>query len=82
MMDQRRLTNSIELETQDLSSASNWSTSVLQADLSRPTPQSGNNVGIEHQLAPADGGSAAWQVLWAAFMFEAVLWGEHRANLW
>lgn len=27
------------------------------------------------QLKPADGGIAAWKVLFAAFMFEALLWG-------
>lgn len=28
------------------------------------------------QLQPADGGFAAWRVLIAAFVFEALLWGE------
>ena len=30
----------------------------------------------DRQLEPADRGLAAWKVLCAAFMFEAVLWGE------
>ncbi|POS71618.1 hypothetical protein DHEL01_v209984 [Diaporthe helianthi] len=29
----------------------------------------------EHALAPIDGGSAAWKLLCAAFVFEAMLWG-------
>ena len=37
--------------------------------------------GVEQQLEPADGGAAAWKVLCAAFMFEAILFGEHRFNL-
>ena len=34
----------------------------------------------EHQLAPIDGGIAAWKLLWAAFAYEALLWGwsEYR----
>lgn len=31
---------------------------------------------IEQGLAPVDGGLAAWKLLCAAFMFEALLWGE------
>lgn len=30
---------------------------------------------IEQHLPPVDGGIAAWRLLWAAFMFEACLWG-------
>ncbi|KAJ6780997.1 hypothetical protein PWT90_09038 [Aphanocladium album] len=30
---------------------------------------------FEQQLAPVDGGMAAWRLLFAAFMFEACLWG-------
>lgn len=30
----------------------------------------------EQKLAPVDGGSAAWRLLCAAFMFEALLWGQ------
>jgi hypothetical protein len=46
-----------------------------------------NNVGsaldLDHggivlqQLQPADRGSAAWKLLIAAFIFEALLWGEN-----
>lgn len=40
-----------------------------------------NSEGREHEitdnrLKPVDGGLAAWRVLLAAFMFEAILWGE------
>ena len=31
--------------------------------------------GIDQQLKPVDRGAAAWKVLFAAFMFEAVFWG-------
>ncbi|KAI1746632.1 major facilitator superfamily domain-containing protein [Xylaria castorea] len=31
--------------------------------------------GLEQELAPVDGGSAAWRLLFAAFVFEALLWG-------
>lgn len=30
----------------------------------------------EQELAPIDGGSAAWRLVCAAFMFEALLWGK------
>lgn len=30
----------------------------------------------EQQLAPVYGGSAAWRLLCAAFLFEALLWGK------
>lgn len=30
----------------------------------------------EQELASIDGGSAAWRLLCAAFMFEALLWGK------
>ena len=51
-----------------------------------PTPSSASAAGGgsviseghrgDQQLEPADRGLAAWKVLCAAFMFEAVLWGE------
>ncbi|KAK8073440.1 hypothetical protein PG994_004339 [Apiospora phragmitis] len=31
----------------------------------------------EQGLAPVDGGAAAWKLLCAAFVFEALLWGKH-----
>ena len=31
---------------------------------------------LGHQLPPVDGGAAAWKVLFGAFVFEALLWGE------
>ena len=41
----------------------------------------GESEGVEQQLEPADGGAAAWKVLFATFMFEAVLFGEHSLSL-
>ena len=35
-----------------------------------------DNGAIDQQLERADGGAAAWTILCAAFMFEALLWGE------
>jgi hypothetical protein len=32
------------------------------------------------QLAPTDGGPAAWKLLWAAFTFEAILWGKPTSH--
>lgn len=38
---------------------------------------------IVQQLAPVDGGSAAWGLLAAAFVFEALLWGKFSSlRLW
>lgn len=34
-----------------------------------------NGGGTEQELAPVDGGSAAWRLLFAAYMFETLLWG-------
>ncbi|KAI4274557.1 MAG: hypothetical protein LQ337_003854 [Flavoplaca oasis] len=39
-----------------------------------------NYEGVAQQLKPADGGIAAWKVLFAAFMFEAMMWGESPAH--
>ena len=30
----------------------------------------------QQELAPVDGGSAAWRLLAAAFVFETLLWGK------
>ena len=77
-MDSARLAGSIELEIQPNSRAWNLSTNRSQEGLSEQARQSGHDGGIEQQLAPADGGAAAWKVLCAAFTFEAVLWGERE----
>ena len=34
----------------------------------------------QFQLKPADGGAAAWKALIAAFMFEAILWGNSHIS--
>ncbi|KAI1150388.1 major facilitator superfamily domain-containing protein [Nemania diffusa] len=36
---------------------------------------SASGTGMEQELAPVDGGPAAWKLLSAAFVFEALLWG-------
>lgn len=38
-----------------------------------------NSGGMEQELAPVDGGPAAWRLLFAAFMFETLLWGEFQS---
>lgn len=38
-------------------------------------PESGTEPGNGHSLPPYDGGKAAWRLLLAAFVFEALLWG-------
>lgn len=35
-----------------------------------------NSMRMGQELAPVDGGAAAWKLLCAAFMFEALLWGK------
>jgi hypothetical protein len=37
---------------------------------------------IGQGLAPTDGGPAAWRLLVAAFVFEALLWGNRASRLW
>lgn len=34
------------------------------------------NTSVEQSLTPVDGGLAAWRLLFAAFVFETLLWGE------
>ena len=48
----------------------------LQPTHADDTAGSGSAGAVEQHLDPADGGAAAWRILGAAFMFEAVLFGE------
>ena len=48
---------------------------VLEGDSVHDTENTELNL-TENRLKPVDGGLAAWRVLLAAFMFEAILWGE------
>jgi hypothetical protein len=43
---------------------------------SRPLDIASESEITEQALAPADGGPAAWRLLLAAFVFEALLWGN------
>lgn len=64
--------SSIELEVQPTMTLANMSVNASQ------TSHSDRDVRSEHteqQLEAADGGIAAWRILCAAFMFEAVLFG-------
>jgi hypothetical protein len=35
--------------------------------------------GARQELAPVDGGGAAWRLLCAAFVFETLLWGNCKS---
>lgn len=48
--------------------------SLRQPEDVEDEPASGGRA--EQGLAPVDGGAAAWRLLCAAFMFEALLWGK------
>lgn len=48
-------------------------TTPLPCDVESEQP---NGLGREQGLASIDGGFAAWRLLCAAFMFEALLWGR------
>ena len=56
---------------------------TTQANLESTAPQHDNSnildqdSAVTQQLSPADGGLRAWRLLIAAFVFEALLWGEH-----
>ena len=52
------------------------SVEAAHGSLSPSNAWSGDVGGVEQQLEPADGGAAAWKVLCATFVFEAVLFGE------
>jgi hypothetical protein len=51
------------------------------SSLSRPLNTETENEVMGHNLAPADGGPAAWKLLLAAFVFEALLWGKPLSKL-
>ena len=48
----------------------------LQPTHTDNTAGMGSAGAVEQHLEAADGGAAAWRILGAAFMFEAVLFGE------
>lgn len=80
-MASKRRRSSIELEVQVTVPAVDPSVDAPQR--SRPGSITGlaDVGGVEQQLEAADGGAAAWKILCAAFMFEAVLFGEDLASL-
>lgn len=67
-MTSRRSRDFAEYESQDAIEIPSLSGSIVTAE---------DNAAVDQQLEPADGGRAAWIILCAAFMFEALLWGEH-----
>lgn len=42
-----------------------------------PSDEPTNPRRLDQELAPIDGGTSAWRLLWAAFVFETLLWGKH-----
>ena len=75
-MASRRRRSSIELEVQMNMPTPYPSVEASHATLSPSNARLGDVGGFEQQLEPADGGAAAWKVLCATFVFEAVLFGE------
>ncbi|KAL9039683.1 MAG: hypothetical protein Q9180_002379 [Flavoplaca navasiana] len=65
--------DAIELETHELPLSRRQNVTQQVSD---STGNSINHEGVVQQLKPADGGIAAWKVLFAAFMFEAMMWGK------
>lgn len=56
---------------------------VVRLQAVRPSVEGQSNDTLVQLLAPVDGGRAAWMLLFTAFIFEALLWGEtpHRREL-
>ena len=73
-----RRRSSLELEVQRTPTAGGL---PLEAPIASLSGGTAGFEGIEQHLAAADGGIAAWRVLGAAFMFEAVLFGEPHLSL-
>ena len=69
--------NSVELNywDQHLSTGSNNRQIEITPRRSEEISDPEEENGVIQQLLPVDGGAAAWKVLTAAFVFEALLWG-------
>ena len=76
----RRRRSSIELEDQGNTTPANQSVEAPQGSRSSSNAELTDTGVVEQQLERADGGAAAWKVLCATFVFEAVLFGEHHLN--
>ena len=72
----------IGLELQTHSSVSSVPVLPAVANDSGNLDWNGGNAEAEQRLPRADGGVAAWRILLAAFMFEAVLWGASPIDYW
>ena len=70
----------MELEVLNNVPAASSSVDALQASDPDGHAGLGNGERVEQQLEPADGGAAAWKILWGAFMFEAVLFGKYSVS--
>ena len=57
----------------------NMPAAILSVDAPQVTRANSNTdfEGVEQQLEPADHGTAAWRILFAVFMFEAILFGKY-----
>ena len=81
MASTRQPGSSFELESQDTLAASDSSADPSQLSQTSSNTGSQNVRGVEQQLERADGGLAAWTILCAAWMFEAVLFGGQYSSL-
>lgn len=72
-----------QTESIELSTRNQISSVIVQSDNTLSNQLEGNGIVDEdqgvviQQLLPADGGVAAWRLLIAAFVFEALLWGKY-----
>lgn len=80
-MNSRRRRSSTELAVRSNVLAASLPVDAEQTGLSYSSTGMADVGGVALQLEPADGGAAAWRVLFAAFMFEAVLFGDYRLSL-
>lgn len=80
-MASRRRRSSIELEVQTSIPSPHASVEAAHASYSSSDAGVEDVGGFEQQLEPADRGAAAWRVLLATFMFEAILFGKHYLSL-
>jgi hypothetical protein len=66
---------SLELENY-LGTSRPWAEQDRDGEIDhRSRPGQGPNE-INQGLEPTNGGSSAWKLLFASFLFEAILWGE------
>ena len=73
-------TSAVELESYRATEAAPGVTHAFQPNAVISNQNQTEDEGVASQLQPADHGSAAWKLLWGAFVFEALLWGERQST--